>query len=412
MVVFELMVAFTLGAGGGALVNQLVARLRLTPRLDSPWQRRGPQHPPARWDDRLPLLGWVRWRRHAPVYGRQFWWQPFAVELACAVLLAALYYVEVHAGLLWPRVVPRPPLASARAMFGVHAVLVLLLAAASLIDFEEKIIPDAITLPGTLLALVLAVAAPQARLPIAVWSDQQANASPLLLTHPEAWSLWLDDRAGLALGTACFLAWCAALLPREMPWRRGWATALALFVRRLQRDRLAPWIALIAIAGAAGIALVWNRGGEGWRGLLTALVGAAVSGGLVWSMRIIGSWALGREALGFGDVTLMAMVGAFLGWQPATIVFFTAPLLGLAVGVAQWVVHRDPELPYGPYLCLAALLVVGGWQTVWERTEPIFSLGPWLLAVLAVCLLAIYPLLGIVRLILGDPGPQRGHDGE
>ena len=90
-----------------------------------------------------------------------------------------------------------------------------------------------------------------------------------------------------------------------------------------------------------------------WAGLLTALVGMAASGGLVWMVRIIGPASLGREAMGFGDVTLMAMIGAFLGWQPCLIVFFLAPCR--AGGRAG---RPDPppgrEIPYGPFLCLAA----------------------------------------------------------
>lgn len=403
MIALELLIVSLVGVVAGALINWAVSGMHLTPRRDNPWNARLP----ARWDDRLPLLGWLRWRRHAREFGRGFWLRPLVVEASCAVGLAALYWAEVHEAMLWPSNLPPPALGEARAMFGVHAALFVLLAAATLIDVDEKIIPDGITLPGTLLGFALAAAAPLARLPIAMWIQNQPSASPLLLTHPDPWFAWLDARYGLLLGLACFWAWCAAFLPRRLLLTRGWSTAGAILARRLRRDPVTPWIAGIAVVGAAGLWFVWQSGGASWRALLTALVGAAISGGLVWSMRIIGSWALGQEALGFGDVTLMGLIGAFLGWQPSAIVFFIAPLLGLFVGITRWVMRRDKELPYGPYLCLAALLVVVFWQDVWQRTEPIFGLGLWLLAVLGVCLLAIYPLLGIVRLILGEPPPNR-----
>ena len=57
--------------------------------------------------------------------------------------------------------------------------------------------------------------------------------------------------------------------------------------------------------------------------------------------------------MGFGDVTLMMMVGAFLGWQAGVVIFFLAPFAGLVVGVLQLVLRRDDEIPYGPFLCLA-----------------------------------------------------------
>ena len=46
-----------------------------------------------------------------------------------------------------------------------------------------------------------------------------------------------------------------------------------------------------------------------------------MGGGIVWAVRIIASQALGVEAMGFGDVTLMCMIGAFVGWQPALLIF-------------------------------------------------------------------------------------------
>ena len=81
----------------------------------------------------------------------------------------------------------------------------------------------------------------------------------------------------------------------------------------------------------------------------------AGAGGLVWAVRIIGAIVLRREAMGFGDVTLMAMIGAFLGWQPCLVIFFLAPFAGLVVGVLRLILFRDREIPYGPFLCLAAL---------------------------------------------------------
>jgi hypothetical protein len=91
--------------------------------------------------------------------------------------------------------------------------------------------------------------------------------------------------------------------------------------------------------------------------------------------------------MGFGDVTLMMMIGAFLGWQAGLVVFFFAPFAGLAVGVVRWALHSDDVIPYGPFLCLAALGVVVGWAAVWNRVQAAFSIG-WLVpAAFFVCLL-------------------------
>jgi len=135
--------------------------------------------------------------------------------------------------------------------------------------------------------------------------------------------------------------------------------------------------------------------------LVTSLMGLAGSGGLIWLVRIIGTAALRREAMGFGDVTLMAMIGTFLGWQPCLMIFFMAPFAGLAIGLAQWMFHRRTEIPYGPFLCLASVVMIVCWASLWNwaRGEPgglqpgVFAI-PWLVpAAVGVCLILMAGML-------------------
>ena len=81
------------------------------------------------------------------------------------------------------------------------------------------------------------------------------------------------------------------------------------------------------------------------------------------------SLALGREAMGLGDVTLMAMIGAWLGWQACVLACFLAVFIGLAHGVTQLVLHRDAELPFGPSLCLGTAVVVVGLVLMFRRNR-------------------------------------------
>jgi leader peptidase (prepilin peptidase)/N-methyltransferase len=62
------------------------------------------------------------------------------------------------------------------------------------------------------------------------------------------------------------------------------------------------------------------------------------------------------ESMGGGDVKLLAMIGAFLGWQLALLTFFLAPLFGAVIGVANLLVKKDHTIPYGPFLSLAAVI--------------------------------------------------------
>jgi leader peptidase (prepilin peptidase)/N-methyltransferase len=121
-------------------------------------------------------------------------------------------------------------------------------------------------------------------------------------------------------------------------------------------------------------------------GLVVGLWGWAVGGGQVWAVRIVARFVFRKEAMGFGDVTLMAMIGAFLGWQAAVLTFFLAPFFGLAqalVKLARLIAKRlagrrthgaDHELPFGPYLSLAALTLVLTWPWLWPNwARPLFS---------------------------------------
>ena len=93
--------------------------------------------------------------------------------------------------------------------------------------------------------------------------------------------------------------------------------------------------------------------------LLGFLVGAAV----VWFTRILGTLMFRKEAMGLGDVHLMAAVGAVIGWRDVTLAFFVAPFLGLLgtaliAGVGAFKKGGMRPIPYGPYLCAATVIVM------------------------------------------------------
>lgn len=91
-----------------------------------------------------------------------------------------------------------------------------------------------------------------------------------------------------------------------------------------------------------------------------SLLGLLVGGGVVWMVRILGSLAFGKEAMGLGDVHLMAGVGACLGWIDATLAFFLSAFVGLAWTLGATLVQGRSarSLPLGPSLAFATLLVV------------------------------------------------------
>jgi prepilin signal peptidase PulO-like enzyme (type II secretory pathway) len=388
---------FVLGAMLGAGANFLIYRERFEPRPISPWMSSDLRPSPRRLLDFVPIFGWLGMRRYAKMFGVGFWIRPLLIELIAAIGTVALYDYEIGGGLLpanFPRPIAGDVLTILQLQFALHLVLLFFMLAASLIDADETIIPDSITMPGTLLGLAMAAFFPRSLLPD-FYQDQFFvwHKDMLQIASPESWPASLAGSSGLLIGLGCWLIWCFALLPRTWYSRHGIGRAIRLCCARVLRERFSLMIAILAIFGAAGILFCRHHGGESWIGLLSSLVGMAGGGLIVWLVRILGSAVLKREAMGFGDVTLLAMIGAFLGWQAILIVFFFAPFAAIVVGILRMIFVRDKEIPYGPFLCLAALAVLLGWDTLWARTRDIFALGAIVPLALLVCFLLLPPML-------------------
>ena len=110
-----------------------------------------------------------------------------------------------------------------------------------------------------------------------------------------------------------------------------------------------------------------------WHALAWSLAGLVTGGALTWLSRLVSSRVLGQEAMGLGDVTLMAMIGSFLGWQAVTLVFLIAPIAGLTIGILIRMISGKTYLPYGPWLSIAAAIVLFGWSHLWPITRLVFS---------------------------------------
>ncbi|MEK7994577.1 MAG: A24 family peptidase [Planctomycetota bacterium] len=93
-------------------------------------------------------------------------------------------------------------------------------------------------------------------------------------------------------------------------------------------------------------------------GLLGSLWGYFAGCGIVWAIRIFGTLAFGKEAMGLGDVHLMGAAGAVIGAFSVVIAFFVAPFFGLAWVGGQMFFKKIRQIPYGPFLSLGIFVVM------------------------------------------------------
>jgi len=96
--------------------------------------------------------------------------------------------------------------------------------------------------------------------------------------------------------------------------------------------------------------------------VVESLLGAAVTSGALWSVGWLYSKVRHRDGLGFGDVKMIAMMGAFLGLQRTLLVLVLGSVLGSVVGLGFILIARKDastyELPYGTFLGAAALVYI------------------------------------------------------
>lgn len=385
---------FLVGVCVGGQLNRAIYRWTWVPRSISPWSKPPDGLATRHWFDCIPVFGWWTMQRESSIHGQLFWLRPMLIEIGCGVGLSVLYWWEVshhH----WPN-----------AVFVSHATLFALMIVATFIDFDDRTIPDFLTVPGTILGLLFAAMAPTSLLPTKVTSLPPTTNSQLLLNTPFDWPTWLNGPFGLSIGLLCWLGWCFALLPRTLYLRRGWLRATQFLLASMSRGVISKVVRIIGVVGIVAIFTAWSAwsglqnqsANMRWQALLSSLVGLACGGGLLWSIRIVARIALRIEAMGFGDVTLMAMIGSFLGWQATLMAFFIAPFTSVLVAVARYLVTGDRYGPFGPYLCAGTSVIIIGWITIWERWGPAFQLGWILPAIVVVAVITMGAVLAALEI--------------
>jgi leader peptidase (prepilin peptidase)/N-methyltransferase len=160
-------------------------------------------------------------------------------------------------------------------------------------------------------------------------------------------------------------------LAHFMAWALYLCFALMLLIASMVdlRHRIIPdQVSIYAVpVGLIGVGLLNLMGYDGWLAISwqNAALGAAVTGGVMAVLSLSFLFLMHREGLGWGDVKLIAAIGAFIGLAPgAWFVLMFGSLLGAAVGLLHILfTQRRAYLPFGPSLSLAAIAYVlfGEW---------------------------------------------------
>jgi leader peptidase (prepilin peptidase)/N-methyltransferase len=143
------------------------------------------------------------------------------------------------------------------------------------------------------------------------------------------------------------------LLPDQLTLRAGPVVAClgALLVPELHR-----------LSGPDGTSLFGHNLVPAVKPALASLVvgaaGAVMGGGIIAAIRWIGTLIVRREAMGLGDVKLMAMCGLLLGPWESVLAIMVAMVGGSVLGILIWIIRRNREIPFGPFLAMGVLAIL------------------------------------------------------
>jgi leader peptidase (prepilin peptidase)/N-methyltransferase len=332
--------AFVLGAVVGSFLNVCIYRLPLELSVNEPRRSFCPAcKTPIPWYHNLPLISWLVLRGRCANCGSRIAFRYFGVELITALLFLAVWRS-------FPcQIVPA------------YWIFVSLIIVATFIDFEHFIIPDQITIGGTIAGLIASAALPE------------------LMNTDSRIAAVIRSALGAALGYLALLVVLEAGKvafgkkrirfdsPTPFNWKRHGDDAVFVagderslwsdhFARETDRLLLSCDEAKIDERAYQHVTLEfhYNRVRVGSDQLMLDDVNE-ISG----AAREV---QIPREAMGRGDLKFLAAIGAFLGWRAVLFSIFAGSLLGSLVGLLTLVIGKrvwSAKLPFGPYLAFGAL---------------------------------------------------------
>jgi leader peptidase (prepilin peptidase)/N-methyltransferase len=403
---------FAFGACVGSFLNVVVYRVPAGKSLVTPPSSDPVTGDKLKWWENIPIISWVMLRGRSRYSGGRISVQYPLVELGTALLWVAVY-------VCWYMTPGRPAfvdggLAETWPVLLVTLFLMSALVAATVIDAKLYIIPLRLPWSSALVSLAALPAAVHFEKPPLWFAEAVAMSQPFV---PIAGPLGVGAAAGGVLGLIVAIVLLhVGVLPMSFADETTELTSNKSQVTGGEgspsdgepsrsdpvasgvgptADRVDPeaWLAhphprrevmkellfvslplLGLLAGMLLAASWWGSPADGslaepmalpgWvRVLGGSVCGLVVGGGVIWLTRILGTLMFGKEAMGLGDVHLLAGIGAVVGPIDVMLIFLVAPFFGLTISLGAMIAasvkgERVRVVPYGPFLAAAAAAVI------------------------------------------------------
>jgi leader peptidase (prepilin peptidase)/N-methyltransferase len=338
---FWSLVFFCFGAIVGSFLNVCIYRMPLDLSVVSP-----PSHcPHCKYSIpfylNIPLLTWLSLQGRCKNCGAPISPRYFIVELFTGLMFLSCWLAYGHQANWWLALV--------------YSLFIAGLITATFIDFEHFIIPDEITLGGTVVGFILSILIPSMH-HVQRWSEGAVmSLAGILVGAGIVYAVlrlgkWMFGRQRIKLpaGSRIIFGEMSVDLPGqgEIPYGE-------LLYRDTDAIEVKARVIELVDRGYPE-ALVRLRQNE-----LTIGEDKFNPEEVPHLELVCDEIVLPREAMGLGDVKFMAAIGAFIGWQGALFSLMASSIIGAVVGLVLIVLHRrewSSKMPYGPYIALAALV--------------------------------------------------------
>ncbi len=361
---FYAVFAFVFGLIIGSFLNVVIYRVPQGLSVVYPGSHCGSCGAPVRAFDNVPLVSFLMLGGRCRSCQARISFVYPAVELLTGLIFVALVF---KTGPSWEALLE----------FAFACVMIALI----FIDARHHLLPNVITYPAFLFALVAAIAR-------AGWGEQAALVFDVSIIIPGLQSAFEPWRAalfgGLIFAAAAPGFWLLdrldpLLFGKYFEWEKTDEDAVPdsseiekemEIERRHNRATRATMLLGVIVAiswGAWGTLVVSSSAKsapifeDAYSGLLRASAGALIIGGLIWGIRALYFLIRGFEGMGLGDVKMMSVVGAFMGWMGAVGVLLLGSIIGSIAGVILIYFSKrglKTPIPFGVCLGVASLIVM------------------------------------------------------